>query len=117
VGVGVDEGDGVAVGGGVSVLVGVAVGRGVWDGDNTAGIEVLVAIGAACGAPHDVNTSATMTSNWNVVAFIVCPLIKCRLSGVAEQPNGLELSGPAKIPSSEFAELAGSAPASGWAAI
>ena len=28
-------------------------------------------------------------------------------------PNGLELSGPAKIPSSEIAELAGSAPASG----
>jgi hypothetical protein len=27
--------------------------------------------------------------------------------------NGLELSGPAKIPSSEIAELAGSAPASG----
>jgi hypothetical protein len=30
-----------------------------------------------------------------------------------EMPNGLELSGPAKSPSSEFAELAGSAPASG----
>jgi hypothetical protein len=28
-------------------------------------------------------------------------------------PNGFELSGPAKSPSSEIAELAGSAPASG----
>ena len=28
-------------------------------------------------------------------------------------PNGFELSGPAKMPSSEIAELAGSAPASG----
>jgi hypothetical protein len=28
-------------------------------------------------------------------------------------PNGFELSGPAKVPSSEIAELAGSAPASG----
>jgi hypothetical protein len=28
-------------------------------------------------------------------------------------PNGFELSGPAKAPSSEIAELAGSAPASG----
>jgi len=28
-------------------------------------------------------------------------------------PNGLELSGPAKLPSYEIAELAGSAPASG----
>ena len=31
-------------------------------------------------------------------------------------PNGLELSGPAKTPSDHRAELAGSAPASGWAA-
>jgi hypothetical protein len=30
-----------------------------------------------------------------------------------EQPNGFELSGPANTPSSEIAELAGSAPASG----
>jgi hypothetical protein len=30
-----------------------------------------------------------------------------------KRANGLELSGPAKVPSSEIAELAGSAPASG----
>ena len=37
----------------------------------------------------------------------------CRILQLNQPPNGLELSGPAKIRSDYRAELAGSAPASG----
>ena len=47
---------------------------------------------------------------WDVVSLDPAPSARRELPMM---PNGLELSGPAKLPSYEIAELAGSAPASG----